>query len=118
MKTNLKAPCKECPFRKVHPPGWLGPWESARHVIVAAEFDSFPCHRTITPGKPLDEMEACAGAARFLANTLNLPRDSSMAEARRKIGQGADVFASHAEMVAHHEQRAADWIAKTKETTE
>lgn len=116
MRTNLKQPCNECPFRKNHPPGWLGPWESAGHVIVAAEWHTFPCHRTIKPEKSVDDMEVCAGASRFMANKLVMPRDPDMAAARNIVGKGDDVFETSQEMIEHHSQSLSEWLEK--ETTE
>lgn len=115
MRTNLRKPCGECPFRKEHPPGWLGPWESAGHVIVAAEFHTFPCHRTIKSDRKTDDtedMEVCAGSARFMANKLVLPRDADMAQSRALVGKGDDVFASSQEMIDHHKQPISEWLKK------
>jgi len=39
---NIKAPCKDCPFRKDAPEGWLGE-ERIINILAAS---SFTCHKT------------------------------------------------------------------------
>lgn len=109
MKTNLKEPCKACPFRRVSIAGWLGPWQP-HELLWSIKSVPFPCHKTIKEDTPFDspeaeKMELCAGAAIYLNNTLTLSRDPETAAYQRKMKElhdGASVFATAHEFIEHH----------------
>lgn len=75
MMFKLKAPCKNCPFRKdkPHQKGWLGS-ERAREIYEdLAERDSFfSCHKTVNYGSESTGLDSnnkfCAGAIGVLQN--------------------------------------------------
>jgi hypothetical protein len=87
---NCKKPCKQCPFRKDAPQGWLG--EERMEEIPQAE--SFVCHKK----KHLQ----CAGHMLIkgedngfvqLANRLNIPLELTGREL---------IFDTQEECIAHH----------------
>ena len=109
MKTRLRRPCRQCPFRTDAPPGWLGPWD-APTLLANIRQIGFPCHRTITaPDQALDDpaLESCAGAALFLNARMTLARDPALARHQELLRKRAApdthrVFTSDAEFIDHH----------------
>lgn len=110
MKTDLKKPCNECPFRRRSLPGWLGPWEP-RELLLSISMSAIPftCHQTIPedPEADIDEMQMCAGAAIFLTNKLEVYRGADGARYQEEMKSVPDevkrsVFDSSAEFVDHH----------------
>ncbi len=105
MKTNLKAPCSDCPFRKKSLPGWLGPWQPW-DLLRSVDADvPFPCHQTIAEdheerGQSLDQMQSCAGAALFLANRYKLSRDPSTARHQALLRQQDDYVEQKARVMS------------------
>lgn len=77
MKTDLRKPCKACPFRRNSVAGWLGPW-SPTELLLSLANTPFPCHKTISgDGDQLitdDDLQGCAGAAIFLNRKCELSR--------------------------------------------
>lgn len=123
MKTTLKKPCKECPFRRESAPGWLGPWD-AWELATTVQYLQFPCHRTIKADTEFDDpqtekMETCAGTTLFLMNQMKMPDDPSSRILRDKfksLPQGelnelkAGVFSSTDEFMNHHEWKRDEAI--------
>lgn len=116
MKTNLKKPCNDCPYRKNATPGWLGAskpeWfvESALSDYASYQGGSImaPCHQTVNYEDPdwqdgLGEDEACVGALQFAANNCKSPRDPERSAAVRAAGPNPDVFATSQEFIDYHE---------------
>ncbi len=116
MKTDLKKPCSECPFRRTSPAGWLGPWDSARDLLaVAGSAQGFPCHKTIPRGglddlSEIEGLQACAGAGIHHANSFKLPIHPDMVTHKNKLSdmpdyeeQAALVFQWPTEMINHHD---------------
>lgn len=110
MNKNLKKPCNECPFRRKHPAGWIGPWEGPTAISNFIAFGGvFPCHRTI-PKDGLGEaspdahkMELCAGASIHLNNQCARHRDPEVREHQELVGTSPDVFTWPNEFNKHHE---------------
>lgn len=110
MKTDLKQPCNECPFRRKAPAGWLGPWEPEELLIsISMSAVPFTCHRTIPDEFDDDtsELQMCAGAAIFLNNKLELYRGEDGREYQRVMEEAPDevkasVFDGRAEFLTHH----------------
>lgn len=76
MKTDLRKPCNDCPFRRTSPRGWLGPW-TAPDLLFSLGWTPFPCHQTIRrEGQSYDDntLQGCAGAAIFLNNKCERAR--------------------------------------------
>ncbi len=109
----MTAPCKECPFRKSSPPGWLGGHKNSREIINVVQFDQrFPCHMKVTAlvtndGVPFKravvEADLCAGALVFMNNNCKRSRDREVAKAQDEVEHCDDVFEWAHEMEAHHD---------------
>ena len=113
MQTNLKKPCKECPFRRESMPGWLGPW-GAQDIINHLQFDGvFPCHKTIKHDKMTDDdpsLEHCAGATIHLNNKIQRHRHPVVAKHQKELSGIAQeikdsVFQWSNEFVDYHERK-------------
>ena len=122
MQTNFRKPCNECPFLKTSPAGYLGPWHPEDLLAVLANYP-FACHQTIHNSDddppiledPQDEfsdprLEACAGAAIFLNNKLEISRHRFTASYQRQMKQVSEnvlctVFRTRAEFIEHHGPR-------------
>lgn len=68
IKTNLKNPCNECPFRKNSLPGYLGgiytPLTLHQHVMSE---NVFACHKTIKKNnQKINELEICVGSIMYM----------------------------------------------------
>lgn len=90
---NMKAPCRDCPFRKDTLRGWLG-GERMTEILAA---DSFVCHKNTDlqcAGHML--IKGSENAFVRLAAALRLPLNLSGME---------KVFASHGDCIDHHEKR-------------
>jgi len=124
MEFNLKRPCKNCPYRKDCPPGWLGATratELAKDVILGDK--PFPCHKTVNyeawqdaeeeAGEPLEysydgKEQFCAGAL-IMEKKYNQGGNLSIRIARMfgrfkyENLKGEDlVFDSTAKFIRHH----------------
>lgn len=123
MKSNLRQPCNDCPFRLNAVKGWLGAGDPDHFVNGAlsdyplpkddnwretGEFiTALPCHQTVDYEDrnwrdSLDESEVCVGALAFCANTGKDPRDRERSRLVTKIGRRDDVFARPQEFINHH----------------
>lgn len=103
---DLKTPCAACPFSRKVEPGALGGSSPLTYIGQAVGPFMLPCHKTCDLDDPdwkknfEHSTSQCAGAAIYRANTgvdkllpaelLHLPADTEQ------------VFASHAEFLAHH----------------
>ena len=96
MKSKLTKPCKDCPWRRIAMPGWLGEQYSPEEFVAIAHSEmQFPCHRTIEQR----EQHQCAGMAIYRANVVKIPRDPSTL---RLPADKSAVFAAAPEFVEHH----------------
>jgi hypothetical protein len=102
-----RAPCKECPFRRVAPAGWLGGYTPSGFLWVAQGEQRMPCHLRM---KKLDGVDyahpgnapQCAGRAIFWANQIKRPRvpEDGILELPKNTEL---VFEWPAEFLSHHE---------------
>lgn len=121
MKTELRKPCVECPFRKKHLPGWLGPWEANDLILHVHRDGAFPCHRTIKKDIPESEMQSCAGATIHMNRSIKRSKNADHA-AHQAILKDAppeiveSVFEWQKDFIKHHTQDMATWLKKKKET--
>ena len=117
MKTRLKEPCKDCPFKRRSIPGWLGPW-TPEEVIAQVRHTTFPCHKTIREGDNEDQLESCAGAALWLNNTISLSRNRDVATHQKKLKEEGGVelaqrvFANAKGFCTYHGENAEAKIKK------
>jgi hypothetical protein len=66
MAVQHIRPCKDCPWRRVAAPGWLGAVQTPESWVATAKSDDpVPCHTG---------SGQCAGIAIFRANIYKLPR--------------------------------------------
>jgi len=94
MKQHTQ-PCKECPFRRIAPSGWLGSNQPQHFAVNAAHEGHFPCHITMTrPDAP-----ECAGRAIMWANQCKVSRDDSVP---RLATDREKVFGNIMEFTKHH----------------
>ena len=112
LKTDMKEPCNQCPFRRNSPPGWLGPW-NARDLLFNLSYHPFPCHATIeSEGQSLEEnsLQGCAGAAIYLNNKYELSRDVLTAGHQKKLKnlspeEKGKVFRFPSEFLDYHDMK-------------
>ena len=119
MKTDLRKPCAECPFRKNHMPGWLGPWDAGDLIRHVHRDGKFPCHRTIKGNVPENQMQSCAGAAIHMNRAIKRSKDPDHA-AHQEVLKDApasiieSVFQWPQDFINHHTQDIGEWIKKQK----
>lgn len=89
-------PCKECPFRRASPNGYLGGNKPQHFVLNAAHDGNFPCH--LTMGRSKQEAQ-CAGRAVMWANQCKTSRDASVP---RLSVDRENVFSHIGEFIKHH----------------
>jgi len=71
MKSQRTQPCRECPFRRVAPRGWLGNIPVDTFLEHAHSESVMDCH--LGRGK-----HQCAGAAIYRANVLKRTRNPDL----------------------------------------
>lgn len=95
-----KTPCRECPFRRAAPKGWLGggtvdEWMGDLTVGDCA----FACHMAESAGK----LRYCAGSMILMRNSLKSPRDPKFyADSLRYSADVERVFQWAHEFNEHH----------------
>lgn len=102
-KVRHKVACKECPFRRKAPAGWLGP-DPLDFYTTAITFDvPISCHRTREKKR---SPAACAGSLIHMRNQMKLPRsDEALRVEMMKVEPDpAAVFQWSHEFAAHHER--------------
>lgn len=126
-KPGRIAPCNECPFRRVSTPGYIGKNVTAAvYVGQAAGPFWLPCHKEeqynlqnpMESMNRVDQIAQCAGAAHYRANTgvaVLMPNEIHHLPPDRD-----KVFATPAELLAHHDQvtieEAEEQLRKTPVT--
>jgi len=111
MKPAPSSPCRECPFRRVAPNGYLGAATPENFIksTLATEI-GMPCHLTVDYEEKdwlatLDEKASlCRGSLIFLRNSCKLPRSSAYAAAVLETPVDRNtVFGNSAEFLLHHQ---------------
>jgi hypothetical protein len=93
MGKQHSKPCHDCPWRRKSIAGWVGAVMTPEQWCAAAHSENFLwCHTKSFKAQ-------CAGAAIFRDNICKLPRDP---KALVLESDKVTVFASDAEMIAHH----------------
>jgi hypothetical protein len=86
------SPCKECPWRRKSPRGWLGGVVPADVYVATAHGEGqIDCHM-------MTDVQ-CAGAGIFRSNVLKDPRNKKLLVLPR---DHAEVFSSSEEFLKHH----------------
>ncbi|MEQ0863859.1 DUF6283 family protein [Pseudomonas aeruginosa] len=99
---HIKAPCRDCPFRKDTLEGWLG--EPRMREILAA--DSFVCHKKTTM--------QCAGHMLINANANGFVRLAERLGIQLDLSGRELVFDSQADCIKHHSHHRT-FSSKTNE---
>ena len=109
MRATLKKPCNECPWRRIHPAGWLGGYEP-EDFTQQIQFDGppLPCHKTI-PGDGTEARAMCAGA--LICKGANHPDYRNALDTVEQ--DTANVFQWAHEFLAHHKDRKG-WAARVR----
>jgi len=110
MKSGLKEPCRDCPFRREAAPGWLGEETPEGFMWTVMSDAAMPCHCTIDYEDPdwkesfvaNGKAEHCAGALIFFSNICKLSRDP---ERPRLPADHENVFSLQSEFLEYHENR-------------
>jgi hypothetical protein len=100
-------PCKQCPFRRTAPAGWLGEGTPESFIVAISMEQPLPCHPSIDYSDPewLEKWKAqeigtiCAGSLIMSANMCKSPRDKKFPRLPR---DKETVFGTHLEFLAHH----------------
>ena len=72
MKIYHKKPCKDCPWRKDSPKGYLG-GHDPNFYADAITYGEIPACHLKDYGPDSDETAFCAGAASVMANSCKVP---------------------------------------------
>lgn len=94
------TPCKECPFRRVAAPGWLGGGTVDEWMSDLTFGDcAFVCHMAEAKGK----RHFCAGSMIHFRNNLKTPRDPAFADMVMRFAKDTErVFMWAHEFQQHH----------------
>src|SRR5689334_24835002 len=97
-KLRHTKPCAECPWRRIHPAGWLGGYPPEQFV-QQIQFDGPPhsCHRTDHMKPP----SMCAGALIFMKNSIKSANHPSYGDALSKVEKDSAVFNWPHEFIAY-----------------
>ncbi len=105
MKLHHKAPCNECPWRKISPAGWLGGYAPEYYTDAVMANEVPACHNR-DHGPDDDETAMCVGALATMANGCQTAwKTKGGDEARTTIGRREDVFAHPFLFFKHHADR-------------
>ena len=117
MKLRHKTPCDECPWRRVHPAGWLGGYKP-EEFTQQMQFDGppLPCHKTIAPGDTAPaQVSMCAGALIFMRNSCKSAQHPDYGDAREQVEPDpVNVFQWPHEFLAYHNDREG-WLKRALE---
>lgn len=109
MQPPLSKPCRECPFLRTAPNGYLGAATPENFIQSTLNTEEgMPCHLTVDYDDPdwldkLDEAQLCRGSLIFLKNSCKLPRSAAYcAEVQAVPADRETVFANSMEFLKHH----------------
>lgn len=100
-------PCNECPWRRVAPSGYLGPYSPLDWIKIAHRDTPIACHKTVVVTDPLEgigswehpKLRQCRGAAIFRSNVGKEPRNPHVVTGPEDT-EGC--FATNEEFLVHH----------------
>jgi hypothetical protein len=102
MKPAGAQPCDECPWRRKHPPGWLGGFPAVEFVAMVQLDIPIACHKTCGgTGKA----SLCTGALQHYKNRIKSPRRADLSAAVELASENPDVFDWPREFLEHHASR-------------
>lgn len=94
---HQKKPCKDCPFRKDAPAGWLN-----RSIERHLDADTFVCHKTTSKG--LNDRLQCAGHMLLMGPANQFVRMASMFGIALDLTGRELVFDTPEECIQHHKK--------------
>lgn len=102
MRLIHKVPCRECPWRKIAPAGWLGGHPPETYADAVANGEVPACHlQDLGPNN--DRTAMCVGALATAANQCqSVYKTVGGDEARKIIGRREDCFAHVREFYTYH----------------
>lgn len=108
MKATPK-PCDQCPFRKIAPPGWLGPWKGPEELLIPVLGEAgFICHMTLKAGHEKTH-RLCAGSLICANKSFKTYRDPDLYAEQIKFGRNVDVLDAQ-EFIAHHKKTLEEYL--------
>ncbi len=115
MKSLLKKPCDECPWRRKHAAGWLGGYKPEEYT-QQIQFDGppVPCHKTIKQGK--EATSICYGSLVFMKNNCKSVRHEEYPPDVLKAVEKdiENVFQWSQEFLDHHKD-PDKWVVEANE---
>lgn len=100
-----KTACRECPFRKRSPKGWLGPWKSAKELIEQAFSEAgLACHMQLEKAHEPGGAPFCTGALVCANKSHKLYRNREIAELQVKAKADDEVLDARA-FLEYHKNR-------------
>lgn len=98
MKLKHTEPCKQCPWRKIAPAGWLGGNDPHTYTDLVQMNTAANCHM-----HPKGEAVFCAGSLAVLNNSCTAARyPDGAGKAADAVGQRDDCFKWPADFYRHH----------------
>lgn len=116
MLFTQTKPCKQCPFRKKSPAGWLGDAKPEEFIDACMDDVPMPCHTTVNYEDPLwrenmlemdSKAQHCAGARILFANQCKMSKHPYYLYIRSlgkitPVEPSKDVFDSREAFLKHH----------------
>jgi hypothetical protein len=102
----MKKMCKECPWRKNAPAGWLGDAAPEEFVHLIRRDVKLPCHAKIDYDDEdwqsnIEDAPYCAGALLATRKMCKLPRNPEHAKMVKEVEDNPNHM-NHAEFTEHH----------------
>ena len=116
MKLHHKKPCKQCPWLKDSPQGFLGGNDPVVYTDIVMLNQVPACHMR-DRGEESDETAMCAGALATAANACILPFKRAEAAAKRAVGQNSKCFKHPRDFYLYHaeEEYVQPYLREVKE---
>ena len=119
-----KKPCKDCPWRKTSPKGWLGGQDPEVFTHTLQMGKTLPCHKTQDRDLTFDEIEKndkvhhCRGALITMKNSCMLSRNEKIAELQKNINTDNNFFRTLNDFQEHHNSIGAYTLEEFLESEE
>lgn len=121
MKFTQTEPCKQCPFRRKSPAGWLGDAAPQEFIEATMADELMPCHTTVNYDRKdwqeemmteKSKVQHCAGARILYRNQCKRSKDATYMAADRagkvvEVEPSKDVFTTKDEFLTHHNRENA-----------
>lgn len=102
MRLYHRTPCRECPWRKTSPAGWLGGFAPEYYADAVSANEVPACHMQDF-GPDEDETAMCAGALSVMTNSCTSAwKTEGGDEAKTIVGKRDDTFGHPAQFYEHH----------------